>query len=76
MGVIHMQGFQDPRAVGDDQKCAVSVLLILFHALGYQTDGVHIQAGIGLVQDCKARTEHHQLQGLDLLFLTAGKAHI
>ena len=49
MGLVHMQGLQDPRAVGDDQQSALSVLLVLFHALGSGTHGVHVQAGIRLI---------------------------
>ena len=42
--------FQNPGAVGDNQKTSVPALLVLFHALGHGSYRIHVQTGIRLIQ--------------------------
>jgi hypothetical protein len=45
-------------------------------ALAGETDGIGIEATVGLVEDRKPRLEHRQLEDLGTLHLTAGEAFV
>ena len=62
--------------MGDDDEGTVHGLLVLLDTLTYGTNGIDVEAGIGLVEDCEGRLQHEELQDLCLLLLTAGEADI
>ena len=74
--MIHLQRIQDPCAVSDDHQSTVGILLELLHALGHDTHCIHIQTGVGFIQNGKSRIQHQHLKDLCLLLLAAGEAHI
>ena len=51
-------------------------LLVKLHALRHRPDGIHVQPGVGLVQDRQLRLQHQHLQDLRLLLFAAGEAHV
>ena len=52
---IHMQGFQNSRAVCNYQQGALLILLELFDSLGYGADCIDVQTGIGFIQNRQIR---------------------
>ena len=60
----------------NDDESAPYGLLVFFNPLGYGANGIHIQAGVGLVEDRHRRRQHQKLQDLCLLLLAARKSHI
>ena len=75
MDVVHFQAFQDLGVVGDDDQGIFGVV-VGAHTLCHRFDGIHIQAGIGLIQQSQPGLEHQQLQDLAFLLLAAGEAHV
>ena len=70
-----MQALQDFGVVGDDDQ-GVVLVVVSAHALCHRLHGIHVQAGVRLVQQGQRGFEHQQLQNLALLLLAAGEAHI
>ena len=73
---VDVQRLQNARGVRDDEERAVRALTEEPHALGHRAHGVHVQTGVGLVEDGELRLEHEHLQNFGFLFLAAGKAHV
>ena len=71
-----MKCLQNTGGMCDDQQRTVGSLTEQTHALGYDTDSIDIQAGIGLIQDGQLRLQHQHLQNLGFLLLAAGETDI
>ena len=72
---VDVDVLQDAGVVRDDDERAVAALAIDLHAARDDGQRVHVQAGVGFVQEGQLRLEQQQLQHLELLLLAAGKAH-
>ena len=68
---VHFEGGEDRRVVGYDQERGGFVRLECFNSLGNGAHRVHIEAGIGLVQNGQRGLKQQKLQDLRLLFLTS-----
>src|ERR1019366_7919543 len=73
--VHHVGGdvLQDPRVVGDDQAAEVRSAQAV-DAPADDLERVHVETGVGLVEDGKARLQHRHLENLVALLLTAGES--
>src|SRR5699024_5989682 len=72
--VVRRHVLQDAGVVGDQHDADVGGLLGTVDALGDHAQGVHVETGVGLVEDRDAGLEQLHLEDLVALLLAAGEA--
>src|SRR5699024_4893973 len=72
--VVRRHVLQDSGVVGDQHDADVGGLLGTVDALGDHAQGVHVETGVGLVEDRDAGLEQLHLADLVALLLAAGEA--
>ena len=61
--------------MGDDDESVVGVLELV-HAGSHDAQGIHVQAGVGLVEDGQAGFEHRHLEDFVAFLLAARAAYV
>src|SRR5680860_1571285 len=73
---VHKVGLdvaQNAGVVGDQKDAEPSALLRSVHSFGDDLEGIHVEAGVGLVENREARLEQFQLQDLVAFLLASGE---
>ena len=73
---VRLDVLQDTGVVRDHEDAELVGFLGAVHAFGHDAQGVHVEAGIGLVHDGELRLEQFELEHFGALLLAAGEAHI
>mmetsp|Transcript_26338 Transcript_26338/g.65483 ORF Transcript_26338/g.65483 Transcript_26338/m.65483 type:complete len:337 (+) Transcript_26338:1393-2403(+) len=74
---VGLDEVQQPLVVGDDQECLVGMArLEVVDGLCGRLERVDVKSGVGLIQDDQIGVQHHHLQDLVALLLTAREAGV